>query len=370
MIKILNLLSFILIIPHALNAQSYQINHDGLTREYILHVPASYDGSSPVPLIFNFHGYGSSNIAQIYYTSFNNVADTAGFIVVYPNAVNNSWNVGFEGQFNNGIDDVGFVEMLIDSLYNRFAIDPARIYSTGMSNGGFFSYRLACELPGRFAAIASVTGTMTDTMRIFCPYTRDFPIMEVHGTNDQTVPYNGNWFMLPIDTVIAFWTTRNGAGSMQTINFPDVNSSDNSTVEGYRWGTMGADDEVYHLKVINGGHTWPGGTNISSLGVTNQDIRASGEIWDFFRRHQNPSPVTSISETPEKKLKLFPNPATDYFVVEGAEQQHRISIINLQGKTVAVLEGKSRFKIPESLVNGLYLIRSEEGLTSRLLITR
>jgi len=138
------------------------LEHDGLMREYILYVPANYTGTEEVPLLFNFHGYGSNASQQMFYGDFRPIADTEGFIIVHPmGTVDNTGTTHFNvGWGTSTIDDVGYTEALIDDLSSNYPIDAKRIYSTGMSNGGFMSYTLACELSDRIAAIASVTGTM------------------------------------------------------------------------------------------------------------------------------------------------------------------------------------------------------------------
>ena len=173
--------------------------HNGLTRTYSFYVPAIYDGSQAYPLVLNLHGYTSNGTEQSFYGNFKPIADTAGFIVVHPEgtiqtgtASTQFWNVGF---FPSNVDDIGFLESLIDTISASYNIDATRIYSTGMSNGGFMSYKLACE-SNRFAAIASVTGSMTGQMQNNCSPIKPIPVMEIHGTADPTVPYNGQSGML------------------------------------------------------------------------------------------------------------------------------------------------------------------------------
>ena len=121
--------------------------HDNLQRQYILYTPASYDANTPVPLVFCFHGYGSANINIKYYSNFTSIADTAGFIIVFPQGRQDTsgkthWNVGFGGSV---VNDLGFVEILLDTISNQYNIDLTRVYSTGMSNGGYLSILLACQ---------------------------------------------------------------------------------------------------------------------------------------------------------------------------------------------------------------------------------
>ena len=123
--------------------------HDNVERNYILHIPASYDEHTSVPLIFSFHGFGSSAAVNKYYNKLDLIADTAGFIVVYPQGelYNGSthWNVG-GFTLGSKVDDVGFTAALLDSISTNYNINSERVYSCGMSNGGYMSFLLACQL--------------------------------------------------------------------------------------------------------------------------------------------------------------------------------------------------------------------------------
>ena len=163
--------------------------HDGVLRDYNFRVPSGYDGSTALPLVINMHGYTSNASQQEFYSNMTPIAEEQNFFVVYPNGIGNAWNVGFPGvPFVNGVDDVGFINALIDTLTNNYLVDLTRVYSTGMSNGGYMSYRLACELNDRITAIASVTGSMNDSMRYHCYNPQSIPVLEIHGTDDPTVP--------------------------------------------------------------------------------------------------------------------------------------------------------------------------------------
>ena len=121
------------------------ITHGGIQRDYILYVPANYTGTNAVPLILNFHGYTSNANAQMWYGDFRSIADTVGFIIAHPmgtldNSGNTHFNVGWGG---SSVDDIGFTSALIDSISAAYSINLNRVYSTGMSNGGYFSYHLA-----------------------------------------------------------------------------------------------------------------------------------------------------------------------------------------------------------------------------------
>ena len=256
------------------------IIHDNLQRDYILYVPALYNATNPTPLVFNFHGYTSNAFDQMWYGDFRSIADTAGFIIAHPmGSLDNSgithWNVGWGG---STVDDIGFTAALIDSLSANYNINQDRIYSTGMSNGGYFSYHLACNLSTKIAAIASVTGAMSQYTQTICNPSHPTPVMEIHGTADLTVPFND------IISGLGYWRSYNNCNPIaDTTIIPDLVLGDWSTVEHIVFdnGDNGVTTELF--KVINGEHTWPG-SNFSS-GVTNYDINASIEIWKFFSRY-------------------------------------------------------------------------------------
>ena len=141
------------------------IVHDGIQRDYRIYVPSIYDGSMEVPVVFNIHGYGSNAFQQEAYGDFRPIADTANFILVAPDGTLDNSGTAFWNAFGSPtetVDDVGFISALIDTLAEDYSINLNRVYSTGMSNGGFMSYKLACGLSSRIAAIASVTGAMID----------------------------------------------------------------------------------------------------------------------------------------------------------------------------------------------------------------
>ena len=258
------------------------IVHDDLVRDYIVHIPSSYDNKVPIPLVLCFHGYGGT-ASGISYTNFNDVSDTANFIVVYPQGTllkrKSHWNVG-GWTLDSKIDDVGFISSLLDSLSERYNINQSRIYSTGMSNGGYMSFLLACQLSDRIAAIASVTGSMTPQTYNLCNPQRPIPVLQIHGTNDQKVPYKGNrkW-SLSINKVLEYWINHNNCDiTPLEMSFPDINNSDESNVHRLSW--LNGDNSVItdHIIVNGGGHDW--------FGVWgNMDINSTAEIWKFFSQY-------------------------------------------------------------------------------------
>jgi polyhydroxybutyrate depolymerase len=241
------------------------------------------------------------------FSNFNLYAEQYGFIVVYPNGVSNSWNVGFPG--GSTADDVGFLIALIDTVNAAYGTDLNRIYSTGFSNGGFMSYRLACEAGDRIAAIASVAGTMTTASLTACQPSRNMPVMHIHGTNDYVVFYNGGFGNTSVNEVLTFWNTANECPSIPTIeNLPDL-VPEGSTVQKQTWAPCADSTEVTFFKINGGGHTWPGSVGITGSGNTNRDIIASEEIWKFVSRFQLPQVHTGTRHISAQKLSVYPNPA-------------------------------------------------------------
>ena len=285
------------------------ITHDGIQRDYILYIPELYDGNTTVPLVLNFHGFGSSASQQMFYGDFRDIADTEGFLLVHPEGTtfigNQFWNVGFPGLSSN-IDDVGFTEALIDELATLYAIDLDRVYATGMSNGGFMSFLLACQLSEKIAAVASVTGSMTQDTFDDCNAQHPTPVLQIHGTEDDVVLYNENNLSLPIPDVISYWVDHNNCETTPTTTtLPDVDVSDGSTLEHsvYEDGDNGVTTE--HMKVIGGGHTWPG--SVLNTAGTNQDIDASMEIWLFFSRYDI-NGLLSTDDFENRHVSIYPNP--------------------------------------------------------------
>lgn len=260
------------------------IQHDGLTRTYNLYIPANYSTAQPCPVVLNLHGYGSNAVQQAILSRMNSIADTAGFIVAYPEGLpdlsgQRQWNSGY----GTGIDDVGFLNKLLDSIAANYAVNQQRIYATGMSNGGIMSNTLACDLNGRMAAIASVAGTMSWLQYGNCTAVAALPVMHIHGTTDIVVPYGGNAGLLGVTILVNHWRGRNGLTSNSTTTaYPNIVPTDGSNAELIVYET-GSNVPVHLIRVNSGGHSWPGSGIIVS-GNTNMDMDASVEIWNFFRQ--------------------------------------------------------------------------------------
>lgn len=350
--KLLTFLVFALLNTFAISQTTIidSIKSGGIYRNYRVYIPAAYTGIIARPMVFDLHGYTSSASAEQAYSNFKPIADTANFIVVYPNGtfLNGQpyWNAGFGA----GVNDIEFISNLIDTLSNQYNIDISSIYSCGMSNGGYMSHTLACALNNRIAAIASVTGTMATSQRATCVPNRAVPVMQISGTNDPTVTYTGMSGSLAIDTVVKYWVTNNNCNTTPVFNnVPNISSADACTAEHYVYngGTYGSCVELY--KIIGGAHTWPGSP--FTIAVTNQDFNASEKIWLFFRKYKL-SQFTGFNElNNEMDFNIFPNPSSDILTIKGGEI-FTVFIIDVNG-TVVLETTKKQIDISH-LAKGVY----------------
>lgn len=336
-------LTLFLLAAASLNAQtSESFSFKGQSRSYIRYTPKSYQAGMRLPLVFVLHGFTQNANSIMGYSGFNALADSNKFFVVYANGVSNAWNTnsGFPG--GSTADDVGFISAIIDTMQQRFGIDANRVYSCGFSAGGFMSHRLACELGNRIAAIAAVSGTMSDAALKACTPSRAVPVMQVHGTSDLVVSYGGGISNISVDNTLKFWTGQNqcAAGS-KTSSLPDL-VSEGSTVERIEYSPCSLGSEVVHLKVNSGGHTWPGSSG-SGVGNTNMDISASAEIWKFFNRFDLNGAVNGMK--PETRLvqRIYPNPTSGMLMIQplpGMDIQH-VALFSADGRKVWNTNGQT-----------------------------
>ena len=272
----------------------FYLTHDGHERFYIVHLPNGYeDLNEDVPLILNLHAYSKYALYQQLMTGMEYWSDMQNIITVYPQAIPGpegvrAWNCGINGNPDfptPDVDDVGFISALIDTLVENYSIDPDRIYSCGMSNGGFMSYKLACELNDQITAIGSVTGTFADSDAEECSFERFMPVMDFHGTYDIVVPYFvGDEGWMSVDETVAFWTGHNETDTYETYEYPDIVTGDNSTVNRFTYTNSINNVQVVQYQIVGGGHEWPGAAY--NYGWNNYDINAGVELVDFFLQYR------------------------------------------------------------------------------------
>lgn len=279
--------------PVAPGTQTIQLSSGGRSRSARLHVPANYDPRAGYPLVLSFHGFSSADWQQEILTNMNSRADARGVLVAYPSGVVTSWNAGdcCGTAWLDAVDDVQFVRDLLDTLERDYCVDPKRIYATGMSNGGFLSHRLACELSERIAAIAPVAGVLGIPPEE-CQPTRPVPVLQIHGTEDPLVPYNGGTAILnnlgvgivfrSVADTMQFWQTHNGCSTFSEVFY----QNGDTTCEA--WGDCSDGAQTALCTVEGGGHTWPSGLPVPFLGKTTRDLDATETMLDFFEAHPLP----------------------------------------------------------------------------------
>ena len=284
----------------SIGLQSGTITSGGLEYAFQFVVPSSYDGSSPAPMVLDFHGLGSNGAQQAIFSGVAALAETEGFVAVQPTGIpvagedRNSWELP---QFDEaGRDDVQMVLDLIDFISENVCIDPGRIYSMGMSNGSLFTSELICDLSERIAAGVSVAGVSHDDS---CNPTRAVPYLAFHGIDDLTVPFNGGGES-SLGPSPFFEQVMPEEFSQFADDFGCTGSQDSSvTAEITLTSYEGCDDDVEmgFYAISGAGHTWPGSPAsvlAVSLGVTNTDIDATAVAWEFFQRNSLPGAIDVV----------------------------------------------------------------------------
>ena len=256
-------------------------------RDYIYYHASSAPPNCPLVLVF--HGYSGTAQGIMDYSEFNALAEEFGFAVCYPQGTLDGsnttfFNVGYDFQNNQTVDDVAFVKALVDSLQAMYSLSEQDVFSTGMSNGGDFSYMLACQASETFKAIAPIAGMIMQDIMDDCNPVKEVSILEIHGTQDNVTYWQGDpnnndgWGAYPsIPNTISFFTNMFGLTSVSSTVFPDIDPADGSTVKSDKYTEIGSCTQVWLYTVDGGGHDWPGAYG-------NMDISASREAWLFFEQ--------------------------------------------------------------------------------------
>jgi polyhydroxybutyrate depolymerase len=292
----------------AVNAQPRieRLSHQNFDRRFTVYLPKNYTPEKKRPLFINMHGFTSTMSQQMTYSGFNATADLKDCIVVYPDGVQNRWNSGTNFGVSSGVDDVGFLSKLIDRMILLYNADPEMIYSTGYSAGGFMSYRLACDLTNRVTAIAPVAASIVEDTYQRCAPARPISVIAFNGTADGVTNYNGfpGNFRSVLE-VINLWVTKNSCDTPATFtDLPNTVGNDNSTVTKIAYEQCSGSTEVVLMRINNGGHTWPGTTQVG-VGNTNRDISANEEMYNFCTRFKIPE-VAYCAEPLNPTLTLVP----------------------------------------------------------------
>jgi polyhydroxybutyrate depolymerase len=249
----------------------------GLNRTYRVHKPPGL--AAAAPLVVMLHGaFGNGEQAENSY-GWDQLADSAKFVVAYPDGVGSTWNGhGCCGKAAlENIDDVGFITAMVGQISTSLPIDTSRVYATGISNGGIMTYALACN-SGIFAAIGPDSATQLDP----CPAPHPMSVIHIHGTADLLVPYNGGHGASTVNgpsipDVNAFWRKVDQCGPPDVTTNPPVTTSTAACAD-HR--------SVELITIVGGRHQWPGGTTfLERLGRTAHALNATQTIWQFFAAH-------------------------------------------------------------------------------------
>lgn len=272
------------------------------TGTYIRHIPASYDGTKPMPLVVDLHGYGETAAIEKPFSGLAAYGDTNGFVTVLPQIDRQvpAWDAAL------GSPDLAFLGAVLGDAEETMCVDHQRVFVAGMSNGAIMASSIACQFADRVAAAATVAGLRDPAG---CAPSRHIPVIAFHGTADQFVLYNGGYGpgaqSLPgqngkgtlgsggglpttgpsLPTIAAAWAGRDGC---QTTPTEDHVAADVTLL---RFSCPpGSEVELYRIE--NGGHTWPGsqlaGAVPNIIGHTTFSISANDLIWAFFTSHPLP----------------------------------------------------------------------------------
>lgn len=311
------LLSLAATVPaRAAQPQYLSLAFGGLQRTFILYAPDNLP-ATPRPLVFMLHGGGgdaAGAMTNVTEYRWNELADGNQFIVAYPDGVSNRWD-DCRGDASNqsSADDVGFISALIDYVGARYPLDTQRVYAAGHSNGGMMCFRLAMELSDRLAAMcincgglaadSDCSGTHRPVSLLCCMGTAD-PIMPFDGGEvNVNPPASGT--VLPASAALALWTNAFAIPPVPeaTNIFPDIVTTDDSTVTEYDYQRPQSGVELVYLQVDGGGHGWPAPTQftpeeILTHGRKNQDIVLCDVAWTFFQRHTLDGPPLQLAASP------------------------------------------------------------------------
>lgn len=276
------------------NAETIDV--DGLKRVYLIHLPQNRDHKKS-PLVLVLHGGGRGDATKMERTGFNKLADKNDFIVAYGQSYGRFWNDGRKTAKNPEINDVKYISSLIDQVAGKHDVDRNRIYIAGASNGGMMAARMACEIPDKLAAVATVLGNLTTDEAPKCKPKSPIAMLMINGTADPIVPYKGGAIfsfgkqgqqgeIVSVADAAAFWAKNNSCTlTPQVTELPDNNPDDRTTVKREVFANCKSNKPVVIYSIIGGGHTWPGvKTDMPEniVGLSSLDINATEVIWQFF----------------------------------------------------------------------------------------
>lgn len=253
------------------------------TRFYRVHVPMRSELGPAAPVVLAFHGSGQTGEQLRALTTLDRTADSAGFIVVYPEAAMGNWDVF--GSVGYGLDELAYVREVIDRVDRAYVIDDRKIIAVGLSNGGVMAQQLACRMADRIAGFVAVGASLSHLQAEGCQPDRPVSGLFLLGTVDPFFPAAGNSTLLSFDGTMQFWASVNHcAGDRLRTSLPD-RTDDGTMVYQSRYRPCRDGSRVELDSIVGGGHRWPGAAITgagSGLGLTSQDISANAEIVRFL----------------------------------------------------------------------------------------
>jgi poly(3-hydroxybutyrate) depolymerase len=291
-------------------AQSGSIQVGGETRTFIVHAPT---GLSNPSLVISMHGASGTGSQQQSMSGFDKIADREKFVVVYPDGISNRWDI-------TGTKDVNFILAIIDTMAARYQIDRNRVYATGFSMGGMLSYKLACTVADKIAAIGPASGYMMGGGG-GCSPSRPMPIMHIHGSADDVVDFSG------LASYITGWVGKNGCPTAAQITKPYPESKSNSKVTKEYYGPCKEGSEIVVLTVEGMGHAYPG-----SFG--SQDINASEEFWAFFKTHPGTAGVSNRVFNALMKRPVSAGYSAGRIHIRNLREIRTVQVFGIQGKAI------------------------------------
>ena len=321
-------------------AQSGSIQVGGETRTFIVHAPT---GLSNPPLVISMHGASGTGSQQQSMSGFDKIADREKFVVVYPDGISNRWDI-------TGTKDVNFILAIIDTMAARYQIDRNRVYATGFSMGGMLSYKLACTVADKIAAIGPCSGYMMGGGGGGgCSPSRPMPVMHIHGSVDDVVNFSG------LASYINGWVGKNGCPTTAQITKPYPESKSNSKVTKEYYGPCKEGSEIVVLTVEGMGHAYPG-----SFG--SQDINASEEFWAFFKTHPGTASVSNKTSNALIKRPVSAGYHAGRIHIRNLCEIRTVQVFGIQGK--AIFSWKADAGAAQSVAvpvnrsaGGIYLLR-------------
>jgi polyhydroxybutyrate depolymerase len=325
-------LMLVISISVSLTAQTKTMKIAGVDRTYIVHAPS---GLNNPPLVLNIHGYNMDGPTEQSYTQMDKVADREKFIVVYPSAINKSWDL-------SGANDFTFLLAIIDTVDKQYKIDRNRIYSCGFSQGGFMTFQLACRYSEIFAAIAPTSGNLSGN----CTLKRPMSMRLTFGTNEG---FSGGTaaFMQNVTK----WIDLCNCSKTPVITSPYPSTNRNSLVTRLYYGPCDGGTEVIADSIRTGGHEWPMNTN--------DRINNSEETWAFLKKFSLKDGVSVIHplriSSGTEKVSFTYSAGIVHF--KGISEQSLVQIVDTKGRNVAnAIVNQSRIDF-RNRAQGMYLLR-------------